>query len=292
MTEEKIIPWEKLPITNTFMFNKVMTSDLDACRGVIETLLGIKVSRVECVQDEKTLEVDALAKGVRFDVYVSNSTQVFDVELQMTNRGDLPMRARYYQSVADVDFLNRGMGYSKLKENYTLFLCPFDLFGRNLPVYTFENTCRENPEIKLNDKTLKVFYNFKRYEMVPDEERRRLLEFFSSGRSASKLTDRLNVILNELRHGNQKWRQPYMTLEMMLKERHDDGRDEGIAIGEKRGVKIGEKRGRAKGMAEGRTKGITEGKIETARNMLKDGLSSDLITKYTGISEQQMKGLL
>ncbi|MBD5411876.1 MAG: hypothetical protein HDR51_03915, partial [Treponema sp.] len=29
MTEEKIIPWEKLPITNTFMFNKVMTSDLD-----------------------------------------------------------------------------------------------------------------------------------------------------------------------------------------------------------------------------------------------------------------------
>ena len=83
MTEEKIIPWEKLPITNTFMFNKVMTSDLDACRGVIETLLGIKISRVECVQDEKTLEVDALAKGVRFDVYVSNSTQVFDVELQI-----------------------------------------------------------------------------------------------------------------------------------------------------------------------------------------------------------------
>ncbi|MBD5404673.1 MAG: Rpn family recombination-promoting nuclease/putative transposase [Treponema sp.] len=263
MTEEKIIPWEKLPITNTFMFNKVMTSDLDACRGVIETLLGIQISRVECVQDEKTVEVDALAKGVRFDVYVSTSTQVFDVELQMTNRGYLPLRARYYQSVADVDFLNRGMGYSEIKENYTLFLCPFDLFGRGLPVYTFENTCREDPEIKLNDKTLKVFYNFKRYEMVPDEEKRRLLEFFSSGKSASELTGRLDVILHELR-GQQKWRQQYMTWEMMLKERHDDGRDEGR----------------------------TEGKIETARNMLKDGLSFDLITKYTGISEQQISKLL
>ena len=275
MTEEKIIPWEKLPITNTFMFNKVMTSDLDACRGVIETLLGIKISRVECVQDEKTLEVDALAKGVRFDVYVSNSSQVFDVELQMVNRGDLPMRARYYQSVADVDALNRGMGYSALKENYTLFLCPFDLFGRGIPVYTFENTCRENPEIKLNDKTLKVFYNFKRYDMIPDEERKRLLEFFSSGRSASRLTGRLDVILKELR-GKQKWRNEYMTWEMMLKERHDDG----IAIGEKRG----EKRGRAEGMAAG--------KIETARNMLKDGLSADLITKCTGISAQQISELL
>ena len=283
MTEEKIIPWEKLPITNTFMFNKVMTSDLDACRGVIETLLGIKISRVECVQDEKTLEVDALAKGVRFDVYVSNSTQVFDVELQMVNRGDLPMRARYYQSVADVDALNRGMGYSALQENYTLFLCPFDLFGKNLPVYTFENTCREDPEIKLNDKTLKVFYNFKRYDMIPDEERKHLLEFFSCGKSASRLTGRLDVILKELR-GKQKWRNEYMTWEMMLKERHDDGRDEGIAIGEKRG----EKRGRA----EGRTEGIAEGKIETARNMLKNGLSADLITKCTGISAQQISELL
>ncbi|MBD5414447.1 MAG: hypothetical protein HDR52_08575 [Treponema sp.] len=87
-----------------------------------------------------------------------------------------------------------------------------------------------------------------------------------------------------------------MTWEMMLKERHDDGRNEGrtegIAIGEKRGraegMAIGEKRGRAEGMAIG----IQQTQIETARNMLKDGLSADLITKYTGISAQQMKGLL
>ncbi|MDE6245725.1 MAG: Rpn family recombination-promoting nuclease/putative transposase, partial [Treponemataceae bacterium] len=199
----------------------------------------------------------------------------------------LPMRARYYQSVADVENLNRGMGYSALKENYTLFLCPFDLFGRGLPVYTFENTCRENPEIKLNDKTLKVFYNFKRYDMIPDEDRRQLLEFFSSGKSAPGLTGRLDTILHELQ-GKQRWRQQYMTLEMMLKERHDDG----IAIGEKRG----EKRGRAEGIAEGRTEGIAIGiqqtQIETARNMLKNGLSADLITKCTGISAQQISELL
>ena len=87
-----------------------------------------------------------------------------------------------------------------------------------------------------------------------------------------------------------------MTWEMMLKERHDDGRDEGrtegIAIGEKRGVKIGEKRGRAEGRTEGIAIGIQQTQIETARNMLKDGLSADLITKYTGISAQQISELL
>ena len=87
-----------------------------------------------------------------------------------------------------------------------------------------------------------------------------------------------------------------MTWEMMLKERHDDGRDEGIAIGEKRGRAEGRTEGRAEGRtegrAEGRTEGIAEGKIETARNMLKNGLSADLITKCTGISAQQISELL
>ena len=63
-----------------------------------------------------------------------------------------------------------------------------------------------------------------------------------------------------------------MTWEMMLKERHDDGRDEG--------------------RTEGIAIGIQQTQIETARNMLKDGLSADLITKYTGISAQQISELL
>ena len=67
-----------------------------------------------------------------------------------------------------------------------------------------------------------------------------------------------------------------MTLEMMLKERHDDGRDEG----------------RTEGITEGMAIGIQQTQIETARNMLKNGLSADLITKYTGISAQQISELL
>ena len=87
-----------------------------------------------------------------------------------------------------------------------------------------------------------------------------------------------------------------MTWEMMLKERHDDGRDEGIAIGKKRGrtegIAIGEKRGEKRGRTEGIAIGIQQTQIETARNMLKDGLSADLITKYTGISAQQISELM
>ena len=75
-----------------------------------------------------------------------------------------------------------------------------------------------------------------------------------------------------------------MTWEMMLKERHDDGRDEGRAEGRTEGIAIGEKRGIEIG--------IQQKQIETARNMLKNGLSYDLIIKCTGISAQQIQGLL
>ena len=75
-----------------------------------------------------------------------------------------------------------------------------------------------------------------------------------------------------------------MTWEMMLKERHDDGRNEGRT----EGIAIGEKRGRTEGIAIG----IQQTQIETARNMLKNGLSADLITKCTGISAQQISELL
>ena len=79
-----------------------------------------------------------------------------------------------------------------------------------------------------------------------------------------------------------------MTWEMMLKERHDDGRNEGRT----EGIAIGEKRGRAEGRTEGIAIGIQQTQIETARNMLKNGLSADLITKCTGISAQQISELL
>ena len=53
-------------------------------------------------------------------------------------------------------------------------------------------------------------------------------------------------------------------------------REEGIKIGEE----IGEKRGEKKA------------KIETAKNMLKDGLSIESISKYTGLKRKDIEQLI
>ena len=64
----------------------------------------------------------------------------------------------------DVDYLLKGHPYLKLKENIVIFICLDDLFKQGLPVYTFENVCRENNSVKLEDRTLKVFYNCSKWK--------------------------------------------------------------------------------------------------------------------------------
>ena len=46
-----------------------------------------------------------------------------------------------------MDKLSHGEKYSQLKDSYVIFLCLFDPFSENLPVYFFENSCRGDDKI-------------------------------------------------------------------------------------------------------------------------------------------------
>ena len=69
-----------------------------------------------------------------------------------------------------------------------------------------------------------------------------------------------------------------------LKFAKEEGFDDGVAIGEKRGKKngilIGEKRGEKNGKLKR--------SIEIAKEMLKDGLDIELISKYSELSKKEI----
>ena len=50
----------------------------------------------------------------------------------------------------------------------------------------------------------------------------------------------------------------------------------------------GEEKGKAEGLAEGEEKGKNKARCETARNMLHDNTPVDLISKYTGLTKEQI----
>ena len=167
---------DELTFIDDFMSGTIMKNK-PICKGVLERLLHIKVGKIEYPSLQKTIAPFYESKGIRLDVYVAEPSRVFDIEIQTSILPDLPKRTRYYQSLMDVDNLLRGQSYAELKESYVIFICTQDPFDKGLPVYTFENACREESGLFLKDKTAKVFYNASAYGKEKDDELHALLRY-------------------------------------------------------------------------------------------------------------------
>ena len=273
--------YENISFTNNFAFCKVMQNE-EICREVIETLLHIKVGRLEYKSFEKDLKIEIDKRGIRLDVYIADSNRVFDLEMQTTNQKNLGCRMRYYQSLIDAELLDKGANFNDLKESNIIFFCTFDPFQKGLPQYTFCNSCEELPDLKLADKCRKIAYNVNAFEKVDDEKIRKLLEFISTGKSETPLT---NKICKELKRvqGNEEWRAEYMTWEMLKQDTYDSG----FSAGEEYGIAIGEKRGISLGI----TQGAYQKAVETARNLLSKNIPQIVIAECTGLSIEEIEKL-
>ena len=70
----------------------------------------------------------------------------------------------------DMELLEKGEKYENLNASYIIFICTFDPFGRNLPMYTFTHCCEEENTIKLKDGETRLFLNSKGSENARDPE--------------------------------------------------------------------------------------------------------------------------
>ncbi|WP_396078029.1 hypothetical protein [Candidatus Wolbachia massiliensis] len=82
------------------------------------------------------------------------------------------------------------------------------------------------------------------------------------------------------------------------KGRHEgrkEGREEGIKIGEEMGIQIGQERGIKIGEEMGKIKGKAEGeqqaRIAVAKNLLKAGISIDVISQTTDLPQAEVSQL-
>lgn len=261
-SSEKIEKWENLTLANNFIFYKVMRHHPDACQHLIELLLGIKIERMEFANEE-SIFVDYDSRGVRLDVFVKDTNQIFDVEIQVKETKDLPERSRYYQGIMDVDTLKSGQKYNELKTSHVIFICMADIFQNNLPICTFENICLEDGKTKLNDRAIKHFFIAKNcVKMIEDKEIKDFFEFLISNKTADGFTSDLGNYVDDARH-NTQWRMQYMTWERQRAYDFDDGKEEGAQ----------------------------ENKIANARNMLKDEVPAEQVSKWTSLPLEEVLAL-
>ena len=76
-----------------------------------------------------------------------------------------------------------------------------------------------------------------------------------------------------------------------LAEGRAEGREVGLAEGRAEGREVGLAEGRAEGRVEGEKEGAKNANIATARSMKADGMSVDVIAKYTGLTPDEIAKL-
>ena len=214
------------------------------------------------VETQKTLKLEADAHGVRFDAFVESSKLWADIEMQTSDGSVLDKRARYYHANIDLDFLEQGQPYENLKPSYVIFICTFDHFNMDEPVYFFRSWDVEK-SLPLKDLSYTIMLNTKcSPEKVP-EALKPFYEYLNDPKKnqASELTRMIDERVRKF--NSNEWRQKYMTFEYILNERE------------------------RKSFAEG----AAQKQREIAKSMKEEGIAKEVIEKITGLSAEEIEKL-
>ena len=273
-----------LPFTNDNIFMNVMRSP-KICRALLELILpneeigAIRIKKSDnplldnseidekadesmSIKTQKTLKLGADVHGVRFDAFVESSKLWADIEMQTSDGSELDKRARYYHANIDLDFLEQGQPYENLKPSYVIFICTFDHFNMDEPVYFFRSWDVEK-SLPLKDLSYTIMLNTKcSPEKVP-EALKPFYEYLNDPKKnqASELTRMIDERVRKF--NSNEWRQKYMTFEYILNERE------------------------RKSFAEGAAKE----KREIAKNMKEKNIPNADIAEITGLSAEEIEKL-
>ncbi len=236
-------------------------------KGLIERMLGVKISKINIKQKQHDISNEPNLHGIRLDAFVEDDRgTLYDIEVQIVNLKNLAKRMRFYQALIDRERMPSGeYDYNKLPKTIIIFVTDFDLFGKGLYRYTFENICLEDNSLKLGDESIKVVLNTKgtnRNGVSP--ELIELLEYFSNSteetadKASSDFVKKLDKELERIKN-NPEFGGAYMSYQEKLYTERKEG--------EKIGIEKGLVQGRQEGIQEGERRGIEKG-IEKERDRL------------------------
>ena len=220
----------------------------------------------------------AQAKNTRRRAFCTSRTVFCEVTQKMPAYFRKPKRMRYYQAAIDISFLDKGAHYKALNDSYIIFVCLFDAIGNGKPLYTFENICLEDRQTLLQDGTKKVIINAEAFGKTEDAELKGFLEYVKTGTANTDFTGRIETMIQAVKH-NEQARKEYRFMSAFEMDARRAGIQEGIA------------QGRSEGLQVGIAQGSYQAKLETAKNLIDIGLSTENISKATGLSCEEIEKL-
>ena len=116
------------------------------------------------------------------------------------------------------------------------------------------------------NRILKVFFNAASYDKMKSDEEKSFFKFLNGESAESDLTRSIAEKVARAKV-NKQWRKQYMTWQQTIDEEKEISREEGIA------------------------EGAHNNAVETARRMLEDDMTAELVAKYTTLPLEQVQQL-
>ena len=244
-------------------------------------------------------------KSSRLDILATSDDGIkFNIEMQCRKTKNLPTRTLFYTSKLYTKDLKENEDYNKTK------VISIWLFGENV-------TDRKSA---INEAYVTFQKNDKDpYEIMTDSIRIIYLELYKYIIDNKNIDDKLSkwidfltnpILLDKNTIDDEDIEKARKTLEYIStddnertildaiqKSRNDfynditSAKKEGIEEGLKEGLKEGLDKGLKEGLDKGLREGEKKGKIEIAKNMLKEGLGVNLISKLSGLSVKEIEEL-
>ena len=197
------------------MFQAVMKNPR-CVKPFLEMLLDRKIRNIKIIESEKTVETGYNSRGIRMDVYIDDDEDtVYDVEMQASKKRHFGKRFRYYQSAIDVDIVNKGESFGKLKTSFIIFVTTYDPYGKGWYMYPFETLCSWDSSIKMNDAATRIVLNTKGIKDKEghevSEEIKDMLSYMDGNVPKSEYTKILDDAVNKIKQ-NEDRRLEYMNI--------------------------------------------------------------------------------
>ena len=231
------------PIDDDFM-RTLFHENIPLVQLVLRIITGKDDLVITSCETQADLKRVTGARSVCLDAYGTDSSgKKYDLEIQRSDKGAEPHRARYHSSVMDVENLDAGQDFSELPDTYTIFITEKDFFGEGRALYHFKSIEEETGRF-LNDGRNIIYVNG---EYRGDNDLGRLMHDFNCNNAKDMHFELLAEGTRYYKESAKGVDTMCKALEEMTNEAEARGMKKGIAIGESRGIAIGESRGIAIG---------------------------------------------
>ena len=237
LEQKKIRYLEKIKqlrlIDDTF-FNSCFDGNIPCMEVVLRAVLGNDRLRVTEVITQQSVP-NLYGRAVRFDALATDGETIYDVEIQRSDEGAIPRRARFNSSMIDSREVSKGTLFPDLPETYVIFITEHDVWKRGKPLYKVRRTFEDTEDV-FDDGAHILYVNG---ECQSESPLGRLMhDFFCSNPN-----DMYSDVLAERVRFFKEDEKGVAAMCNVMKEIYDDGFASGEAQGEARGEVRGEIRG-------------------------------------------------